>query len=77
VDSSHSTGRWRRYPRRASARYTEGYPQNPLAPAGEFDGGVDAVVEIYNRVIGPELFSDLLAGYDLALTLNEHSQNQE
>jgi len=35
------------------------------------------VVEIHNGVVRPELVLDFLAGYDLARTLNQHSQDLE
>ncbi|HXI92312.1 MAG TPA: hypothetical protein VNO24_20055, partial [Blastocatellia bacterium] len=39
------------------------------------NGYIDAVVEVHNRVIGPKLPFDFLAGYDLTLAIHEHSQD--
>jgi hypothetical protein len=55
---------------RVVSRIAQGSPESP-------DGHVNAVVEIYNGVVGPELPLDFLTGYDLAVTLNQHSQNLE
>ncbi len=35
------------------------------------------MIEIHNRVVGPEFPLDFLAGYDLASPLDQHSQNLE
>jgi hypothetical protein len=35
------------------------------------------MVEIHNGAIGPEFPSDFLAGNDLAVPLNQHSENLE
>jgi hypothetical protein len=39
------------------------------------DRGVDAVVEIHNRIIRPQLRLDFFAANNLALTLQEHPQD--
>ena len=41
------------------------------------ESGVDAVVELHNRVVGPQLLFDLLPGHHLAWMLQQHFQNLE
>ena len=40
-------------------------------------GGVNAVVELHHRVVGPELLLDLFARHQFARTLHQHQQNLE
>ena len=41
------------------------------------DGGVDAAIELHDRVVRPEPFSDLLPRNHLAFAKKEHLQNLE
>src|SRR6266404_1587722 len=55
---------------RLARRIAQRFPQNS-------DRHVYAVVEIDDGAAGPERSLDFLAGYDLAFTFNQHSQNLE
>ena len=41
------------------------------------DGSVDAVVELYDRVVGPQPLLDLVERHDVAATLDQHQQDLE
>ena len=49
----------------------------PQSLAQSFDGTVDAVLEINEGILRPELLSDLFAGHQLARTLQQHGQDLE
>lgn len=54
------------------ARIVRRFPERAAQP---FDGRIDAVVELDNRIVRPQFLADFLAQHRLAGVLDEHEQD--
>ena len=66
----------KRYPRRGTVSTKRGVVRRVVQDFAEFlNGGVDAFFEINEGSVRPEAFLQILAGNDVAWTLQQHQQN--